>query len=138
MHLIKDENGNICSHSHDHEHMHTHTYEHSHVHSHEHGHEDEHNHEHGHGQTHSHGCQGACDESCNGCEPQTEKDKMTAVLGYMLEHNQHHAAELDQMAGKLRAAGMENAANQISKAVEEFQKGNLYLSVALADVKESR
>lgn len=55
----------------------------------------------------------------------------------MLQHNEHHAAELDQMADKLRAAGMDVAAEQIRKAVDEFQKGNLYLSVALATVKES-
>ena len=53
----------------------------------------------------------------------------------MLRHNEHHAAELDQMADKLRKAGMDTAAEQIRKAVDEFQKGNLYLSVALATVK---
>mgnify|MGYP000552707371 CR=1 FL=1 len=60
-----------------------------------------------------------------------------ALLTYMLQHNEHHAAELDQMADKLRKAGMDTAAEQIRKAVDEFQKGNLYLSVALATVKEN-
>lgn len=32
---------------------------------------------------------------------------------------------------------MDTAAEQIRKAVDEFQKGNLYLSVALATVKEN-
>ena len=54
----------------------------------------------------------------------------------MLDHNTHHAAELDQMAQKLAADGHGNAAEQIRKAVDEFQKGNLYLSLALSLVKE--
>lgn len=61
-----------------------------------------------------------------------------ALLTYMLQHNQSHAAELDQMAEKLRGAGMEEAAEQLKKAVDEFQKGNLYLGVALAMVKEQQ
>ena len=141
MHLIKDENGNLCSHSHEHEHPHTHTYEHTHPHSHEHGHEDEHDHSHA-GQEES-GCAG-CATGCGGHSHGQEHshaapgqpDQMTAVLDYMLKHNEHHAAELDQMAAKLREAGKENAAEQIKKAVDEFQKGNLYLSLALSIVKE--
>lgn len=54
----------------------------------------------------------------------------------MLDHNTHHAAELDQMAEKLAADGLGNAAEQIRKAVDEFQKGNLYLGLALSLVKE--
>ena len=65
------------------------------------------------------------------------KKKTLHFLTYMLQHNEHHAAELDQMADKLRKAGMDTAAEQIRKAVDEFQKGNLYLSVALATVKEN-
>lgn len=132
MHLVKDENGNLCSHSHEHEHPHTHTYEHSHPHSHEHGHEEEH--EHTHGESGCAGCKSECDGHSHAVPDQ--QDQMTAVLDYMLKHNQHHAAELDQMAEKLQAAGKANAAEQIRKAVDEFQKGNLYLSLALSIVKE--
>ena len=142
MHLIHDENGNLCAHTHDHEHPHTHTYEHTHVHSHEHGHEEEHDHSHEQsgGHTHDHG---GCDNGCSGCgghahsheEPQG--DKLTALLDYMLKHNEHHAAELDQMAAKLRTEGKDGAAEQIKKAVDEFQKGNLYLSLALSMVKDN-
>jgi RNA binding exosome subunit len=64
-------------------------------------------------------------------------DKMTALLDYMLKHNEHHAAELDQVADKLSAEGKDAAAQQIKKAVDEFQKGNLYLSLALSMVKEA-
>lgn len=145
MHLIHDENGNLCAHSHDHEHVHQHTYEHSHVHSHEHGHEEEHHHTHDHS-----GCAAeGCESGCGGCgshehhhdhghaQEAPQGDKMVALLDYMLKHNEHHAAELDQVAAKMRAAGKEAAAEQIKKAVDEFQKGNLYLSLALSLVKEN-
>lgn len=138
MHLIHDENGNLCTHSHDHEHVHQHTYEHSHVHSHEHGHEEEHEHDHS-----------GCTSGCGGCgghehdhdhghthsHEAPQGDKMTALLDYMVKHNESHAAELDQVAEKLRQAGKDSAAEQIKKAVDEYQKGNLYLSLALSLVK---
>jgi ABC-type Zn2+ transport system substrate-binding protein/surface adhesin len=106
--------------------MHTHAdgVEHEHPHSHEHGHEEEHDH------THTDHC-----GSCNGCDG---KDQTAALLSYMYQHNQSHAAELDQMAGKLQAEGREKAAEQIRKAVDEFQKGNMYLNLALAMVNEGQ
>jgi hypothetical protein len=132
MHLIQDENGNPVAHGHEHAHTHTHSYEHSHPHSHEHGHEDEH--------THSH--EQGCEQDCSSCgshhhheQEIPSGDKMTALLDYMLKHNEHHAAELDQVAEKLRQEGKEQAAEQIKKAVDEFQKGNMYLSLALSLVK---
>ena len=88
MHIIHDENGNPIAHGHDHEHAHTH--------------------EHGHDHDHDHGCASDNCGSCNDCG-----DKTAALLDYMLKHNEHHAAELDQ-----------------------FKKGNLYLGLALATVKE--
>ena len=135
MHIVKDENGNICGHAHEHEHMHTHTYEHSHAHSHEHGHEDDHHHEHTQTEeaAHCHGSEGHCHSHEGQAAPANQNE---ALLQYMLDHNTHHAAELDQMAQKLAADGHANAAEQIRKAVDEFQKGNLYLSLALSLVKE--
>lgn len=115
MHIVKDENGNPCPH----EHSHTHGDGHAHNH------------------VHDASCPSDCGNDCNGCGEHDPKKENLALLTYMLQHNEHHAAELDQMAEKLRAAGMEKAAEQIRKAVDEFQKGNLYLSVALANVKES-
>ena len=129
MHIVKDENGNPCPHGHEHSHPHTHTYEHTHEHTHEHGHESEHEHSHGESACSSQGCEGGC----SGCAPANQNE---ALLSYMLSHNEHHAAELDQMAEKLRAGGQEKAAEQIRKAVDEFQKGNMYLGVALALVQE--
>ena len=97
MHIIHDENGNPIAHGHDHEHAHTH--------------------EHGHDHDHDHGCASDNCGSCNDCG-----DKTAALLDYMLKHNEHHAAELDQVADRLRAEGKEAAADQIKKAVDELQK----------------
>ena len=93
--------------------------------AHGHDHEHAHTHEHGHDHDHDHGC---ASDNCG--------DKTAALLDYMLKHNEHHAAELDQVADRLRAEGKEAAADQIKKAVDEFKKGNLYLGLALATVKE--
>ncbi len=131
MHLIKDENGNLCPHTHDHVHTHTHDgVTHTHAHSHAHGHEDDHNHEHTHGEDASCGKE-SCGE-CQGCGQEDPVAKNAALLTYMYQHNQSHAAELDQMAAKLSSEGMEKAAEQIRKAVDEFQKGNMYLNLALS------
>ena len=130
MHLIHDENGNLCAHSHDHDHDHEHVHHHTHEHE---------------------GCAShGCESGCGGCgshdhhhdhghhghtHEAPQGDKMVALLDYMLKHNESHAAELDQVAEKMRAAGKEAAAEQIKKAADEFQKGNLYLSLALSMVK---
>lgn len=138
MHLIKDENGNVMPHNHSDAHTHEHTHSdnvtHSHEHSHGEGHDHEHSHDHGH--EHSHGC-GHSHECGNGCGNSSDcKNETVALLNYMLDHNTHHAAELDQMAENLQKMGMDAAAKQIRDAVADFQKGNLRLSLALTTVKE--
>ncbi len=60
------------------------------------------------------------------------KDEDTAVLAYMLDHNRHHAQELSTIAQHLREAGKEEAAVQVEKGVEDFEKGNMRLSIALS------
>jgi ABC-type Zn2+ transport system substrate-binding protein/surface adhesin len=115
MHLIKDENGNVMPHTHGDAHTHQH----------------EHNGEvHTHGCEHNHTCGSNCQNSGD-C-----KNETVALLSYMLDHNEHHAAELDQMADNLAKLGMDTAAKQIKEAVSEFQKGNLRLGLALTTVKE--
>lgn len=113
MHLLKDKHGNVMHHHHE-----------AHHHDHEHGHEHEHEH------TCAHDCEHGCGEACD-CAAET-----AALLSYMLDHNTHHAAELDQMAENLSKLGMHSAAKQIKDAVADFQKGNLRLSLALTTVKE--
>ena len=144
MHLIKDENGNLVHHGHEHTHEHTHAdgSTHSHNHSHESGESHEHAHGHGHAHTHAHGHEhdcgghdhGHCD--CSSCGSGDCKNETVALLTYMLQHNEHHALELDQMAENLKKLDMDTAAKTIKEAVTDFQKGNMRLSLALTLVKE--
>ena len=110
MHLLYDENGNPIPHG-------------------------------AHGETHAHDQntphEHTCGTSCGSCDSAEKcKDENLALLAYMLQHNEHHAAELDEMAEKLEKAGMEDAAKQIREGVSDFQKGNMRLSLALTLVKE--
>ena len=119
MHLIKDENGNLVQHGHADSHEDGVT--HSHTHSHAEG--DNHCHTHG-------------DGHCGSCENGDCKNETVALLTYMLQHNEHHAAELDQMADNLKKLNMDAAAKTIKEAVADFQKGNMRLGLALTLVKE--
>ena len=109
MHLLKDENGNVIPHGDGPAHKHEHD--------------------------HDHGCE---EHACDGCSGGSDKSKneSVALLNYMVDHNEHHAAELDQMADNLAKLGMDTAAKQIKEAVADFQKGNLRLRLALTTVKE--
>lgn len=144
MHLIYDDNGNLVPHGAGHEHGHeVHTHEHSHdghCHEHPHSHEagHEHDHEHDHGHHHHHDQEGHCGH-CHGSDCSSSdkcKNETVMLLEYMKNHNEQHAAELDQMAAKLDDQGMHDAAKQIRDGVADFQKGNLRLSLALTLVKE--
>ena len=133
MHLIKDENGNLIQHGHEHGHEHTHE------HTHENGVTHSHAHTHGEGEGHEHtheSAEGCGHGGCGSCEGGDCKNETVALLTYMLQHNEHHAAELDQMADNLRKMGMDAAAKTIKESVSDFQKGNMRLGLALTLVKE--
>jgi hypothetical protein len=114
MHLLKDENGNPIPHG---GHEHGHCHEHSHEHSHE-------------GCGHASECGTACGDEGK-C-----RNEAVALLTYMQQHNEQHAAELDQMADNIEKLGMADAAKQIRDSVADFQKGNMRLGLALTLVKE--
>ena len=78
-----------------------------------------HCHDHDHDHHHSHGAPS---------QPPT-----TALLAYMLDHNQHHAAELEELAGQLKEQGMTQAAETIG--VADFNAGNTKLAAALDLIK---
>ena len=128
MHLIKDENGNLVQHGHEHTHAHTHADGVNHTHAHTHDGADNHEHTHTEGQN--------CGTECGGCQGGDCKNETIALLTYMLQHNEHHAAELDQMADNLAKMGMDAAAKTIKESVSDFQKGNMRLGLALTLVKE--
>jgi hypothetical protein len=58
-----------------------------------------------------------------------------ALLEYMVEHNKSHAGELAELAHKLYHADGQAAADLISTAVTDFEKGNEKLARALELVK---
>ena len=126
MHLIKDENGNLIQHGHEHTHQHTHADGVSHTHAHTHDGTEGHDHTHNEGQN--------CSTDCGGCQGGDCRNETVALLTYMLQHNEHHAAELDQMADNLAKMGMDAAAKTIKESVSDFQKGNMRLIMCLATV----
>ena len=132
MHVVTDEHGNVI-HSH-HTHPHTHTVEHSHEHVHREGEEENHEHQHGegHGHTHDH-CHSEGCEGCGGCAD--AEAETIALVTYMADHNKHHALELMDLAKKLKEQGKAEAAEQLDKAVSEFESGNVRLNVALSLLK---
>ncbi len=91
---------------------------------------DEHSHEAGEGHEHTHD-EGCGPTHCGSGEGGDCTNETVALLTYMLQHREHHAAELDQMADNLQKMGMEAAAKTIKEGVSDFQKGNMRLGLAL-------
>ena len=116
------------AHEHDHEHTHDHSHDCGCGHDHAHDHDCGCGHDHGHDHHHHEGC------GC-GCGGHDQPDENVAILTYMLDHNRHHALELKEIAKHLREVGKDDAAAQIEKGVEDFEKGNMRLSIALSLVK---
>ena len=159
MHIIHGEHGDVAHSHHHHEHGHEehcgcghdhgHDHDHGHCHDHDHSHEDgcycghDHHHDHDHGHCHHHGEDHHHDHhghehghSHEGCCCHKEQDETVALLTYMLDHNVHHAAELESMAAELRAQGKSAAADMIDKGVIDFQTANMRLRVALSMLSE--
>ncbi len=101
-----------------HDHEHTHTYSHSHPHDHEPGHEHEHEHTHEHEHEHEHGD-----------VPPAERTR--ALLGYMIEHNEHHAEELAELVDGLEGAPRK----RLLEAIGSFEVANVQLREVLALLK---
>jgi hypothetical protein len=76
-----------------------------------------HTHEHTHCHEHPHGSH--------------DLTQVRALMEYMLEHNQHHAGELREMAHTLSLAGLGEAAGILSSGVQDFERGNEQLAKAL-------
>ena len=130
MHGTHDEHCTCGCGGHDHGHEHHH-HDHECCGGHDHGHDHEccGGHDHGH-HHHDHECGCGC-----GCGGHDQPDENVAILTYMLDHNRHHALELKEIAAHLREVGKDEAAAQIEKGVEDFEKGNMRLSIALSLVK---
>ena len=112
----------------DHLHQHEdapHTHEHTHVHSH-----DGHSHEHTHSHPHSH-APGTQEEHSHSHPESTPAQQTVALLRYMLDHNIHHAAELEELAGQVGG----EAGHLLLHAVETFRLANDQLDQALKLMK---
>ncbi len=76
-------------------------------------------------------------QHCGSCEGEHGcKNETLALLTYMLQHNEHHAKELEQLAENLKKLEMDAAAKTILEGVADFQKGNMRLSLAKTLVEE--
>jgi hypothetical protein len=60
-----------------------------------------------------------------------DQDKVRALLPHWIQHNAEHAAEFRRWAEKVRAAGQEEAADEIALAAKELGWANEALSSAL-------
>jgi hypothetical protein len=57
--------------------------------------------------------------------------QIRTLLEYMIEHNKSHAAELDELARKLRGTEQQAAADLIAEGITDFDRGNKKLVRAL-------
>jgi hypothetical protein len=62
--------------------------------------------------------------------------KIRALLPHWIEHHDEHAAEFDQWAGRVRAAGQEEVAEEIALAAKQLGWVNEALSAALEKLGE--
>lgn len=97
--------GEIHSHGgHSHAHAHSHTHDHSHVGGHQH------------------------------CVEDTPMEELLALMKYMVSHNDTHAQEMAELAGKIRDAGKVSAYKKIMDAVADFDILNAKFDAVLKEL----
>ena len=79
------------------------------------------------GHHHHHG-EGGC--HCHEHKAQNPEETL-AMLGYMLDHNRHHAEDLHALFHDLEAQGKTEAAELLHQALHFFEDGNEKLAAAL-------
>ncbi len=61
--------------------------------------------------------------------------ELTALINYMIHHNEHHNGELEELASSLK--GVDEAAyKKVKDAISDFEKGNAALSEALKELSK--
>lgn len=68
----------------------------------------------------------------------TPQEELTALLHYMVHHNEAHAKELAGLARQLAKAGKQPVADTVLQAVADFEQGNRKLEKALAALQEAQ
>ena len=89
-------------------------------HSHAHAHSLVHDHSHSHGHRH--------------CEEFTPMEELLALMKYMVTHNDTHAQEMAELAGKLRDSGKLRAYDKIMDAVADFDILNAKFDAVLREL----
>lgn len=81
---------------------------------------------------HGHDCTNCGSEGTGSCgAPKTIED----YLNLIYKQNQVANAKLSQVAGDLKLSGREEAAEHLKKSISEFEKGNMWLGLALSSLK---
>lgn len=62
-----------------------------------------------------------------------DKQEFTALIEYMIHHNEHHNEELEELASSLEGVN-EAAFGKVKEAIQDFQKGNSALAEALKEL----
>ncbi len=84
-----------------------------------HSHEHNHGHEHTHDHTHNHSHDVNSPES---------KEELLALLSYMVSHNKHHAAELEELSKSTSGVSYD----LLQSAIASYNEGNRLLEEALS------
>ena len=62
-----------------------------------------------------------------------DKQELTALIDYMIHHNEHHNEELKELASSLKDMN-KDAYAKVEEAINEFKKGNLALEEVLKEL----
>ncbi len=66
---------------------------------------------------------------------QNSKEELIALIKYMIDHNEHHNKELEELSNSLKDVNNE-AYLKVEEAIKSFEKGNKQLSSALKELKK--
>ncbi len=63
------------------------------------------------------------------------KEELIALINYLINHNEHHNEELEELANSLKEVD-HDAYLKVQDAIKSFKEGNAHLSSALSDLKK--
>ncbi len=58
-------------------------------------------------------------------------EELEALISYLVNHNESHTKELEDLAISLKSSGNLDAYNEVMDAIKEYKKGNEKLSSSL-------
>lgn len=66
---------------------------------------------------------------------ENDRDKLAALISYLIDHNREHAEELRELLGKYQDVAGENTVRLVGEAAALMDKSADSLSLSLADIK---